>query len=86
MSTAAQEFLRRAIEKSGDATHRKIIRFNMDQYDAAFARGYSRFTDWDAAREHCRQVKWDAVNHLDQYLLQFESKVKERGGHVFWAE
>ncbi len=86
MSTAAQEFLRRSVEKSGDLTHRKIIRFNMDQYDAAFARGYSRFADWDAAREKCQRIKWEAISHLDRYLLEFEQKVKERGGHVFWAE
>jgi len=86
VSNAAQEFLRRAVEKSGDETHRKIIRFNMDQYDAAFGRGHSRFADWDAARERCQQIKWDAVNHLDRYLVEFETRVKERGGHVFWAE
>lgn len=86
MSAASQEFLRRAIEKSGDETHRKIIRFNMDQYEAAFGRGHARFSDWPAARERCAQIKWEAINHLDQYLLQFESKIKERGGHVFWAE
>ncbi len=86
MSAASQEFLRRAEEKAADLTHRKIIRFNMDQYDAAVGRGQARFTDWQAAREHCQRIKWEAVNHLDRYLLQFEQKVKERGGHVFWAE
>ncbi len=86
MSAAAQEFLRRATEKSGDPTHRNIIRFNRDQYEAAVARGYSRFADWEAARERCRQIKWEALNHLDHYLLEFETKVKARGGHVFWAE
>ena len=71
MSAAAQEFLRRAAEKSADLTHRKIIRFNMDQYDAAFARGQSRFSDWDAAREQCQRIKWEAINHLDRYLVEF---------------
>ncbi|HVP44441.1 MAG TPA: LutB/LldF family L-lactate oxidation iron-sulfur protein [Terriglobales bacterium] len=86
MSAAAREFLRRAAEKSGDLAHRQVVRFNMDQYEAAVARGHSRFTDWEAARERCRQIKWEAVNHLDRYLLEFETKVQERGGHVFWAE
>ena len=26
------------------------------------------------------------MNHLDRYLLEFEARVKERGGHVYWAE
>ncbi len=86
MSAFAHEFLRRAAEKSADLTHRKIIRFNMDQYDAAFARGQSRFIDWEAAREQCQRIKWEAINHLDRYLVEFEQRVKERGGHVFWAE
>ena len=86
MSAASQEFTRRAEEKSSDQVHRSIIRFNMDQYDAAFGRGQARFTDWQAAREQCQRIKWEAINHLDRYLLEFEEKIKERGGRVFWAE
>ncbi len=85
MSTPAQEFLRRAAEKAADLTHRQIIRKGMDQYDAAFLRGRSRFADWEAARQYCHEVKWEAVNHLDRYLIEFERRVQERGGHVFWA-
>ena len=32
------------------------------------------------------EIKCEAVNHLDRYLEEFEQHVKERGGHVFWAE
>jgi hypothetical protein len=32
MTTTAQEFLRRAAEKSADIVHRQIIRKNMDTY------------------------------------------------------
>lgn len=84
--TAAEEFLRRAAEKSADLGHRQIIRKGIDQYEAAFRGGQSRFMDWEAARQRCQQVKWEAINHLDRYLLEFEKRVKERGGHVFWAE
>ncbi|HYN14171.1 MAG TPA: LutB/LldF family L-lactate oxidation iron-sulfur protein [Terriglobales bacterium] len=86
MSTAAQEFLRKAAEKSADLVHRGIVRWNIDQYDTGVGRGKTRFADWDAARQRCHDIKWEAVNHLDRYLLQFEQKVKENGGHVFWAE
>ncbi len=85
MSAAAQEFLRSAAEKSADLTHRKIIRWNMDNYDLAVARGQSRFTDWEAARQRCYEIKYDAINHLDEHLLKFEERVKSRGGHVYWA-
>jgi L-lactate dehydrogenase complex protein LldF len=84
--TPAQRFLRAAAEKSADLVHREIIRFNMESYHAAHQRGRARFQDWDAARRRCQEIKREAVNHLDQYLLQFEEKVLARGGHVFWAE
>jgi len=86
MSTAAQEFERKAAEKSADLVHRGIVRWNIDQYDTGVGRGKTRFADWEAARQRCHDIKWEGVNHLDKYLLQFEQKVKENGGHVFWAE
>src|SRR4029077_10130126 len=69
-----------------DLTHREIIRRGIDQYNAANERGRSRFADWEAARQRCYEIKWEALNNLDRYLLEFEHRVKERGGHVFWAE
>jgi L-lactate dehydrogenase complex protein LldF len=86
MSSAGHEFLRRAAEKSADLTHRQIIRRGIDQYNTANDRGRSRFADWEAARQRCYEIKWEALNNLDRYLLEFEQRVKERGGHVFWAE
>src|ERR1700724_100646 len=86
MSSAAQEFLRSAALKSGALTHRQIIRRGIDQYSAANDKGRSRFADWEAARQRCHEIKWEALNNLDRYLLEFENRVKEHGGHVFWAE
>src|SRR5437588_1321679 len=83
--TSAQEFLRKAAVKSADLVHRDIIRQGIESYDAAHLRGRLRFRDWDAARQKCREIKQEAINHLDKYLLQFEEKVRARGGHVFWA-
>jgi L-lactate dehydrogenase complex protein LldF len=86
MSAAAEQFLRSAAQKSADLVHRRTIRRAIDQYGAAVQRGQSRFLDWEAARQKAHEIKWEAINHLDRYLLQFEEKVKQRGGHVFWAE
>ncbi|MFY9647163.1 MAG: LUD domain-containing protein, partial [Terriglobales bacterium] len=83
--TAAQRFLQDAAVKSADLTHREIIRRGMDSYDAAHAKGRARIKDWEAARQKCQDIKRDAINHLDRYLLRFEEKVVARGGHVFWA-
>src|SRR5260221_12658817 len=84
-STPAQQFLRDAATKSADLVHRNIIRRNMESYDTAHLKGRGRFNDWEAARRKCQEIKREAVNHLDKYLLQFEEKVTAHGGHVFWA-
>src|SRR5579872_3456524 len=86
MSTPAQEFLRKAAIKSADPVHRRTIRTGIDHYEAAVERSGTRFQDWEAARQRLHEIKWEAVNHLDRYLLEFESRLKERGGHVYWAE
>lgn len=85
MSTAAEQFHHKAVEKSGDLVHRNKIQHAMASYDTAVERGKSRFLDWEEARRRCAAIKYEAVNHLDQYLLEFERRVRERGGHVFWA-
>jgi L-lactate dehydrogenase complex protein LldF len=83
--TAAQRFLEDAAVKSADLVHREIIRRGMDSYDAAHLKGRARIKDWEAAREKCQEIKREAINHLDRYLVQFEEKVVARGGHVYWA-
>jgi L-lactate dehydrogenase complex protein LldF len=86
VSTPAQQFLRDAAVKSADLVHRELIRKGMDSYDVAHMRGRSRFQDWEAARRRCQEIKREAINRLDKYLLEFEEKVIAHGGHVFWAE
>jgi L-lactate dehydrogenase complex protein LldF len=86
MSTASSEFLRSAAEKSADLVHRATIRRAIDHYSAAVQQGRTRFVNWQQARQRSYEIKWEAVNHLDRYLLQFEEKVKQRGGQVYWAE
>jgi len=83
--TAAQRFLQDAAVKSADLVHREIIRRGMESYDAAHLKGRARIKDWEAARQKCQEIKREAVNDLDRYLLQVEEKVISRGGHVFWA-
>jgi L-lactate dehydrogenase complex protein LldF len=86
MSTASREFLRNAAEKSADLVHRQIIRRAIDHYNQAVERRRARFLDWQEARRRCQEIKREAVIHLDRYLLEFERRVQERGGQVFWAE
>jgi L-lactate dehydrogenase complex protein LldF len=86
MKTAAQQFLKWATDKSSDLKHRKVVRKNIDHYDAALVRILPKFINHEATRERGAQIKHDALEHLDRYLLQFESLIKARGGYVYWAE
>lgn len=86
MNRNAREFLLSAAKKSADLSHRDLLKRSIGSYQNSVAAGRSRFIDWEAARRHCQEIKWEAVNHLDKYLLEFERRVIERGGHVFWAE
>jgi len=86
MTTPAREFLQVAAEKSANLSQRKAIRRAIDHYDASARSGRARFADWEAARQRCHDIKWEALNHLDKYLLEFERNLKARGGQVFWAE
>jgi L-lactate dehydrogenase complex protein LldF len=86
LTTELQDFKSRATEKSRDLQHRGIIRKAIRTYDEAVVRGKRQFTDWQAARAEAAAIKWDAVNHLDRYLEQFEANVIQNGGQVFWAE
>lgn len=41
--------------------------------------------DWEALREHARQVKAATLASLDEHLVAFERQVVAHGGHVHWA-
>lgn len=83
---AAQEFLRNAASKSADPTHRQTLRRRMDHINASVTRGRAHYANWEAARQRCHEIKWEAVNHLEKYLVEFEEKLKARGGQVYWAQ
>src|ERR1041384_3444660 len=80
--TTAEQFARAAAQKAGDLRHRVIIQKAISTYNAAVAKGKARFADWQNGRAHAAAIKWETINHLDQ----FERSVIESGGHVFWAE
>ncbi len=81
-----EQFNHDATAKTADLHHRAVIQKAIATYDAAVARGRLRFADWQNARSHAAAIKWETINHLDQYLEQFERNVLANGGHVFWAE
>ncbi|MBI1192546.1 MAG: 4Fe-4S dicluster domain-containing protein [Bacteroidetes bacterium] len=81
-----QTFLEKAENKAFNSEHKRKLRFNIGKYDETVVRGKLQYQDLEKARRIAKRTKWDAIHHLDQYLLQFEEAFTARGGKVIWAE
>ncbi len=86
MSKQKDIFIQKSEEISFDLKHRAVIKFNMSKYDAAVDRGMKRYSDLDLAKTRASHVKSQAINHLYDYLLQFEKNITSNGASVIWAE
>jgi L-lactate dehydrogenase complex protein LldF len=84
-SLFASKFKVRATQVTGDLGHRAKIRTALSSYEKARSDSKAKYQDWEGARERASEIKWEAVNHLDSYLLEFVSKLSARGTKVFWA-
>jgi L-lactate dehydrogenase complex protein LldF len=86
MSEQSQTFLAKSKVKAADLQHRRTINFNMGKYYAAVPKGKEQFADVHLARERAKNLKWRAIETLDQQLEEFELQFTKRGGKVVWAE
>jgi len=85
MSETAASFIAKSTIKAADLEHRRKINFNIAKYNAVVPIGKSQFTDVNITRERAKNIKWEAIEHLDKYLLEFEQKITARGTTVIWA-
>ena len=83
--TFATQFLKDARVMAGDSRQRKIIRTALSNYEIVRDKRKASFQDWQGARQLAAETKWDALNHLDTYLVEFVSKLEARGTKVHWA-
>lgn len=86
MTDTAASFIAKSTVKAADLEHRRKINFNIGKYNAVVPIGKKQFTDVMQVREQAKNIKWNAIEHLDQYLLEFEKKITARGAKVIWAE
>ncbi|MEM7071960.1 MAG: LutB/LldF family L-lactate oxidation iron-sulfur protein [Pseudomonadota bacterium] len=49
------------------------------------ARAAADFDEFEASRDHARDIKNHTLAHLDIYLERYEARVLAAGGHVHWA-
>jgi L-lactate dehydrogenase complex protein LldF len=84
--SAASTFLAKSTVKAADVEHRRKINFNIGRYNAVVPVGKQQFADLETARQQAKNIKWEAIEHLDTHLLAFEKNFEARGGKVLWAQ
>ena len=86
MTENESTFKAKSTIKSADLDHRKKINFNIGKYKAAVPLGKLQFVDNNLVKERAKNIKWRALETLDQHLEEFEMHFTKRGGKVIWAE
>lgn len=86
MSTLeARQFHKDAERVTHDLRHRGLIQKALGGYYVKRDEQKARYTSWQAARAAGAAAKFEAINHLDKYLLEFTEKLAARGTKIFWA-
>jgi L-lactate dehydrogenase complex protein LldF len=86
MSEQASTFAAKSTVKAPDREHRRKINFNMARYNAVVPLGKQQFTDLAEAKQRAKNIKWHAIETLDEQLETFEAAITQRGANVLWAE
>ncbi|HZI69481.1 MAG TPA: LutB/LldF family L-lactate oxidation iron-sulfur protein [Hanamia sp.] len=86
MTETASTFKAKSIIKSGDLDHRQKINFNIGKYNAVVPAAKKQFEEIEVVKERAKNIKWRALETLDQHLEEFEMHFTARGGKVLWAE
>ncbi len=86
MTENASSFKAKSTVKSADLVHRQKINYNISRYNAIVPQGKSQFANLELARERAKNIKWKALETLDQQLEEFEKQFTGRGGKVIWAQ
>jgi L-lactate dehydrogenase complex protein LldF len=85
MSAFATQFKKQARVMTRDLRHRQLIRTALRNYEIARDKRKAAFQDWQAARQAAAETKWEAVNHLDQHLVELATRLESHGTKVHWA-
>ncbi len=86
MNRSEKEFLSESDKKAFDLDHRRKLNFSLKQADDAYKKGKTQFSDLERAKRLAKNIKWDAIEKLDTYLLEFETNFVQNGGRIIWAE
>ena len=85
MSAESVQFHRDSDRLTHDLRHRSLIQKALGGYYIKRDEQKKKYTDWQQARASAAAAKYEAVNHLDTYLIELSDKLAARGTKVFWA-
>ncbi len=86
MTENASTFKAKSTIKSADLEHRQKINFNIGKYNSVVPKAKQQFEDNNLVKERAKNIKWRALETLDQHLEEFEMQFTKRGGKVIWAQ
>ena len=83
MTTHAEQFHADAQRMAGDLRHRSLIQVALEQIRYSPRPIERRCSRTGKPRDGAAAIKWEAVNHLDQYLARVRAQVPRTDVH--WA-
>jgi L-lactate dehydrogenase complex protein LldF len=85
MENKAKVFQAKSEKMAFDREHRRILKFNIGQYDKALIRGKTFFRDMENAKEQAGKIKDFVLQEFDPLLVRFEKVARGNGCEVEWA-
>src|SRR2546423_11295510 len=85
MNHAEQDLAGRSHAALEDAVWQTALKSATDTFISRRREAVAGVPEWQALRARARRVKEHTINNLDYYLEQLAEKVREHGGHVYWA-
>ena len=85
MDSKTKIFQTRSEKVAFDRDHRRILTYNIGQYDKAVTKGKKFFRDLENAREQASKIKEYCLQELEKLLVQFERNARGNGCEVEWA-
>lgn len=85
MQTQSLSFKTNATKALLDADLKKALGNVKDGFIGKRAAAVALVPEWQQIRNEAKQLKNHVLENLDHYLLAYEAKVQENGGHVHWA-
>ncbi len=85
MTSFATQFQEKARQITSDRGFRAFIQKGLAGYYKKRDENKASFQSWQGARDLAAGIKYEAINHLDRYLMEFSEKMEARGTKVFWA-